>query len=282
MNTSMVILNSFVVTQLFSNRLEKLKTGKERREIQVAEEPDKISLNDSPFHYAVSYWLKHAMDVPSGVERTSLSRSLWELVRDFFWDGGGAVFSEWLRIFPADSENWHWRSGHVTGGRALMFGDVQKVTGCLHVAASYGLVDILEWAHPDEIAFDERRPNGFTPLMHATWVGEEIAINLILSRNGVDINRTACLSSTALGNCDRSCGGTDNSALICAARGHRYEAMKILLAHPNIDVDLVVHGNTALGEAIAGRNPEGIQMLVSAGAKLAMYDGEIKEIPTGS
>jgi ankyrin repeat protein len=284
MNIRLTKLNVFVVTQLFSSGVKKLQTGKERHGNDVAEEPDKIPIKDSPFNYAVSYWLKHAMEVPHGIRATSLSKELWGVVRDFFWDGDGTVYTEWLRVFPANFEEWHWKpKPHDEQiGRCLMYPDVQKTVTCLNVAASYGLVDILEWAHPDGIDFNERNRLGKTPLMYAAWIGEEIAINLILSRNGVEVNRTGCLSPITSGNCDGGCGGSVNSALISAVSGHRHEVTKMLLAHPNIDVDLVVHGYTALGIAIEGRNPKGIQMLVSAGAKLAMCDGEIKEIPTGS
>jgi hypothetical protein len=286
LNTRLARLNVFVVTQLFSSRLEKLKTGREGHVNDVAEEPDKIPITDSPFNYAVSYWLKHAMDVPHGVRGTSLSKVLWELVRDFFWDKDGAAYAEWLRVLPGVHQEWHVKRKlqGLSVGRCLMNNDIQKVIKCLNVAASYGLVDILEWAHPDGIDFNERSRVGLTPLMNAAWVGEEMAARVILSKNDIDVNRTACLSLIASGNCDGGCGGSSDSALISAAEGQSPEVAKMLLAHPNIDVDLVTHGTTALGGAIMGKlgRDIDIKLLVDAGAKLAMYKGEIKKIPTGS
>ncbi|CAG8690954.1 13689_t:CDS:1 [Acaulospora colombiana] len=245
----------------------------------------KIPLNESPFNYAVTYWLKHAMDVPHGVEATSSSKELWTLVKDFFWDRDGAVYMEWLRILDDTSANWHSVYSKSKGSvmRSLRSSEREfQVDTRLEVVASYGLVDIIEWAHPDGTNFDIPRDNGYSPLMAAVASEEEEVTQALLSQNSVCVNRTACHISTT-GPCSGGeCGSHGSTALMSAVGCYRLGVMKLLLEHPDIEVDLVSHGRTALGVAIHeirhGREP--IKLLLSAGAKLAMYDGNALPIPS--
>ncbi|CAG8639813.1 11711_t:CDS:10, partial [Acaulospora colombiana] len=138
------------------------------------------SLHQSPFNYAVCYWLKHAMDIPHGMETTLLSKPLWELVRDFFWDQSG---------YSSGSSSLRCLSGYAKKS---------DITDCLQVAASYRLVDILEWAHPSGVDFNAQNGFGVSPLMYTALLGEEDSARVILSRSDVDINRTKCESSTSL------------------------------------------------------------------------------------
>jgi hypothetical protein len=236
-----------------------------------------ISLKNSPFDYAVSYWLKHAMDVPPGPQSTSLSRALWERVRDFFWDRDGAIFVEWLRIFSSHSDSWHMKDSSV---RCL--GDRETkayIASGLHVAASYGLLDIFRWAHPNGLDFEMRDRAGETPLMSAAQMGDE-DIGTVLLDTGVDINSIACTTSVSERDCDGECGADGWTALAYAGFHRRPEMMKFLLKQPGIEVDRLSHGNTALGVMIThGRNSE-MELLVGAGAKLAMYEGKVVEIPS--
>ncbi|PVF93060.1 hypothetical protein CPB86DRAFT_790504 [Serendipita vermifera] len=278
------------VTQLFSNGLNQLETnlngneevfrsfvsGMNRKGDQTG-----IPLSRSPFHYAVTYWINHAMKVPRGATGLSISRELWELVRGFFWNEDGMIFREWLRIFEYEREEWHEVPVQFHGKDALSLRCLRQVKekwdigGCIHVAASYGLVDILEWAHPDGLDFDTGDGFGQTPLMCAAEVGEEDAVKVLLTNSGVDINRTTCINK----GCAGSCGMYTGTALIYAAAGNRIEVVKILLAQPGIDVDLVIHGNTALGRAAQNGFPEVIELLCRAGAKVSLMRGRMVRIP---
>jgi hypothetical protein len=241
-----------------------------------------IPLSESPFNYAVSYWLKHAIEVPRGIEATPLSRGLWELVRDFFWDQDGEFFTEWVRVFSSGNEGWHEKPNTVDPGiscKPLHYLLGKSLATSVNVAASYGLVDIVEWAHPDGIDFDVSDKYGYIPLIWATEAGEADVIKILLSKHSVRINHTACLSSTT-GQCsDGSCGGSGYTPLMRAARFVDLETMQLLLGQPDIEVDLVSHGNTTLGVAISDEHMDAIKLLVGAGAKLAMKDGKVLGIP---
>ncbi|PVF93058.1 hypothetical protein CPB86DRAFT_819102 [Serendipita vermifera] len=137
-------------------------------------------------------------------------------------------------------------------------------------------VDILEWAHPDGLDFDTRDRSGITPFMRAAAVGEGDAVQVLLSKSGVDINRAMCIKK----DCDGSCQPYRGTALIHAAESNRLEVVKILLAHPGIDVDLVTHGTTALGVAVREGFPKVIELLCRAGAKVSLKHGQVVGIPT--
>jgi hypothetical protein len=277
-----------VVTQLFSNGLNLLATttkGIEDEEtwkkgMNKNGDQEGIPLSESPFNYAVSYWLPHAMSVPQGCGGTSISRKLWELVRDFLWDQDGVLFTEWLRVFVPKDEDWH-KSGIVF--RCLSHYSIKSlVDNRIAVAASYGLVDILEWAHPDGIDFDVSSKLGVTPLLHTAWYGEEDAAKLLLSKGSVRVNQTACRAS-GTGQCSEGdCKMNGHTPLMGAVRYGHPNIVKLLLRQPGIEVDLVSHGKTALGHAIHENNPKAIELLVGAGAKLAMYDGKTVDIPSHS
>jgi hypothetical protein len=259
------LLSYSTVTQLFSNGLKFLKTtGDETRDDET--EQNRISLNNSPFNYAVSYWLKHAMVVPSGMNSTSLSKALWELVKDFFWDNNGTTFVEWLEIFSPIGEDWHHELSEQSARpcpRCLYDKmDQSEVSSCLHVAASYGLSDILEWAHPEGLNFNIKSRHGRTPLMFAAFVGEIDAVKAILSKNGINVNLTMCESS----DCNAKHSFIPGTALTYAVLGERPGVIKLLLNQPSIEIDHVCHGTTALGRATDNQYLEGVQLLVSAGA----------------
>jgi ankyrin repeat protein len=238
-----------------------------------------MPLYESPFNYAVSYWLPHAMGVPQGCEGTSISRELWELVRDFFWDEDGALFTEWLRVFVPNDEDWH----KTKVFRCLSHYSAKSVAdNSIVVAASYGLIDILEWAHPDGIDFNVSDASGVTPLQHTAWCGEEDAAKVLLAKNSVRVNQAVCRRSST-GQClEGDCRLNGHTPLMGAVIYGYPNMVKLLLRQPGIEVDLVSHGNTALGHAIREFNTKGIELLVGAGAKLAMYGGKIMNIPSHS
>jgi hypothetical protein len=279
-----ILLNHTTVTQLFSNGLKTLEPNSDDDEDEDEDEGKagtqhaNISLRNSPFNYAVSYWLKHAMDVPSGMNSTSRSKALWELVKNLFWDNSGTAFSKWFRIFSPNSGDWH-TSRPGRRARCLYDGDYKsEVSSCLHVVASYGLSDILEWAHPEELDFDIKSRQGRTPLMYAAYVGEIDAVKSILSKDGVNVNLTLCESS--------DCNG-GHRYIVGTALGHAIisrspETTELLLKQPGIEVDYVWHGITALGVAINRNFPEEIRLLIGAGAKLAMWNGDVLAIPSSS
>jgi hypothetical protein len=295
------VLSHLIVTQLFSTGLNKLKTvprgdaldrsGNKNDETEgpadakaenQAKQERKLS-RESPFGYAISCWLKHAMDVPHGRKGTSLSESLWELVKEFFWDSSGAVFAEWLRVYAPEGEGWH-RVARASSGVRCLYNLKMKsrVTDCIHVAASYGLVDILEWAHPIGIDFKVVTGLDTTLVMSALFAGEEAAVKTILSKNGVDINQSRCGNPSAtLEDCNQKCEATGGTVLEYTI-ARRLEMMELLLEQPGIEVDLVHHGCTALGRAIHGNYTKGIALLVGSGAKVALYNGEVLTIPQPS
>jgi hypothetical protein len=260
--------------------LKNLEAGNQSRQAEDRGEHKNTTLKESPFNYATSYWLKHAMDVPSGMNSTPLSKALWELVRDFFWENTSTTFFEWLRVFPDDTGEWHLVSdtGGSYCGRCLFSDRISVVTSGLHIAASYGLPDILDWAHPDGLDFEIRCRKGRTPLMYAALVGELDAAEVLLSKDCVHVNLAACEDP----NCTGQCELIDGTALQRAAYGRRLEVMKILLKQPSIEVDQIFHGTTALGMSINENDQDGIKLLVEAGAELAMYKGETLTIRSSS
>jgi hypothetical protein len=246
---------------------EKNKKGMNRKGDQRG-----IVLSESPFNYAVSYWLKHAMEVRHGTVKTSLSRELWDLVRSVFWDQDGEIFTEWVRVFASGDEGWH--------NSSSLSKPLRNTLGKSHitrssVAASYGLVDIFEWAHPDGVNFDVPDKWGYTPLIWAAGAGEADVVRILLSKYSVRINQTSCLTPTTEQCSDGKCKGIGYSALMGAARLVDLAAMKLLLEQPGIEVDLASHGRTALGLAISDQNQKAVELLVGAGAKLAMNDGHV-------
>jgi hypothetical protein len=286
------VADCVLVTQLFSDGLNHLETTlhdrdkddeKHKRGMNKKGDKKGIPLSESPFNYAVSYWLKHAMEVRHGIEGTPLSRGLWELVRDFFWDQDGEFFTEWVRVFASGEEDWHESPDMFDSGtlcKPLHKYLSKSLATSVNIAASYGLVDIIEWAHPDGVDFDVPDKIRYTPLIWATDFGQVDVIKMLLSKHSVRINKTACLTPTT-GQCsDEKCEGDGNTALTKAAQLVDLGAMKWLLGQPDIEVDLVSHGNTALGWAIDVKHMEAIKLLVGAGAKLAMFGGEVLEIPS--
>jgi ankyrin repeat protein len=220
------------------------------------------------------------MEVPPGPHSTSLSKALWERVRDFFWDRDGAIFVDWLSIVLPSSEGWFYKSDRGSAKSACLCspGCKGRINSCLHFSASYGLLDICRWAHPDGLDFDIKDQQGETPLMHAIQMGNEDVIRALLDK-GVDINYTTCKVSGSEKSCDGECGASGWTALTCAGEHRRPEMMKVLLKQPDIEVDRMSHGNTALGVMIArGHNSE-MELLIGAGAKLAVYGKAVMEIP---
>jgi len=210
---------------------------------------DKLLTNNSPFCYAISYWLGHARAVPTGAEATPLSRALWQLVADFFWGNSGATFAEWRRVHPTvEIEDAIHRSptGHKRCGAMIGLS-----WGPLHLAASYGLVDVLDWAHPEGIDFNVEVVFRSTPLWEATASGEESAVAVIVTKDGVDVNISNGLTP-----------------LIIAARDGHVGIVEILLRQVGINVDKVSsNGYSALDLAIKGRNEEIVRLLLEHGAK---------------
>jgi ankyrin repeat protein len=208
---------------------------------------------------------------------------LWELVRDFFWDDSSTAFVEWLGVSPDFDGEWHCvplpdRQGVQCDRCLFHFQGNHRAVGGLHIAASYGLSDILEWAHPEGLDFEVKSHEGRTPLMYAAWTGELNAAKALLSKDGVHINLTTCKDP----NCDGRCATPGRTALVEAVLGHRAEVMRLLLKQPGIEVDYICHRGTALGMVIDDDYQEGVRMLVDAGAKLAMYGGETLLIPSSS
>ncbi|PVF92064.1 hypothetical protein CPB86DRAFT_878135 [Serendipita vermifera] len=265
------------VTQLFSNKLTPLESSDKEAEGHENQQ-NKLPPN-SPFNYAVSFWLKHAMDVPRRDKSPSISKALWQLVQDFFWDNNGAAFMAWLRVFTPHGESWHIkpRQDHQVTYRCLFdLHYVSKVRSCIHVAASYGLIDILGWTHPNGLDFDVRDDWKWTPLMWAAVLGDEDAVAAILSKDGVDLNGTTCGSLVAIEGCTRAICGTDGStALMVAIMHHRFGGVELVLRKPGIDVDLLSHGNTALGCARKYGDLKSVELLISTGAKVSMWEGEV-------
>jgi hypothetical protein len=280
-----------LVTQLFSDGLNQIQTtlhNQDKDDEKIKKGMNKngnekgIPLSNSPFGYAVSYWLKHAMEVRHGIGGTSLSRDLWTLVRDLFWDRDGEVFTEWLRVFASEDEGWH--ENPTTSNSTSFCKPLSKYLGksrvtSIQVAASYGLVDIIEWAHLDGTDFDVSDDLGLYPLIWATDAEQAGVIKMLLSKHSVRINRTSC-HPPGTGPCpDGGCGGGGTTALMDAAQLTNTGVMQLLLAQPDIELDLVSHGRTALGIATNAQHTDAIKLLVGAGAKLAMYNGDVLAIP---
>jgi ankyrin repeat protein len=292
LNRASVYLTIFVVTQLFSDGLSQLETTlhsqdkddeKMKRGMNKKGDEKGIPLSESSFNYSVSYWLKHAIETRHRIEDTSLSKELWELVRDFFWDQGGEFFTEWVRVFASGSDSWHTKS---VPSRSLhkplsSYLEKSRVTGT-NVAASYGLVDIIEWAHPDGIDFDVLDKWRYTPLIEAAGTGEDDVVRILLFKHSARINQMTCYPPTTEHCSGSDCTKSGTTALMDAAMFRNFGVMQLLLGHPDIEVDLISHRTTVLGEAIVEGSSEVAKLLVDAGAKLAMKNGNVLEIPSYS
>jgi ankyrin repeat protein len=114
--------------------------------------------------------------------------------------------------------------------------------------------------------------------MHAAYVGELDAVKAILSKDGIQVNLTLCESSDCNDTHDFFVGTALENAIISRLP----ESISLLLKHPSIDIDQEFHGATALGVAINANYPEGIKLLVNAGAKLAKFSGQTLSIPSSS
>jgi len=256
--------------KLFSKRIKNVKSipksGDKESLESDKESGGKIPTKDSPFCYAVSYWLGHARAVPSGPEATPLSKTLWKLVEDFSWHDDRAS-REWMRVHPYKNVEIHvadsiWCYMHER--RARLHSGLYNP---LHIAASYGLIDILDWAHPQGIDFNSRDSRGWTPLLEATHIGGEKLVMSIMMKEGVDVN--ICAS------------GIYNTPLTRAAC-HGYNGIvEILLRQDGIDVDkLDTKCNSALGIAISEGNEKMIGLLLQKGAKVSKYEGKDISIPS--
>ncbi|KAA8893231.1 hypothetical protein FN846DRAFT_550090 [Sphaerosporella brunnea] len=216
-------------------------------------------LSGVPFCYAVQEWLKHAKAVPRGRDATSLSQTLWKLVADVFWDRD-TTFREWRRVYRPDHDGFHKKQNSSTSSalRCLhpRFTHGTTCTG-QHVAASYGLVDNIDWAHPERIDFNERDGERWTPLIHAAHAGEEEAVMAILTKEGVDIN---------------SANNFGRTALIVASDNRPKGIIEILLRQAGIEVDHISkQGHSALGYALYNEDQKVIEMLKQKGATVAKY-----------
>jgi hypothetical protein len=126
--------------------------------LENAEDPQKVFQDPnihegppsgrSPFEYATSYWINHASEVTNGTEDTSLSRELWELVGDLFWDNNGATFVEWLRTCVPQHADCQAKlnSENIFCYKCLPSFDAKRVRNCLDVVASYGFMKVLDLA----------------------------------------------------------------------------------------------------------------------------------------
>lgn len=203
--------------------------------------------------------------MPSGPEATPLSKTLWKLVEDFSWHDDRAS-REWMRVHPYKDVEIHLVKSaacYMHEGRTTFHSGLYKP---LHIAASYGLVDILDWAHPQGIDFNSRDSRGSTPLMEATHVRGEKLVMLIMMKEGVDVNICATGWSTPL---------TQAAYLGCNS------IVEILLRQDGIDVDkLDTECNSALGIAINKGNEKMIGLLLQKGAKVSKYGGGDISIPS--
>jgi ankyrin len=135
--------------------------------------------------------------------------------------------------------------------------------GPLHLAASYGLVDVLDWAHPEGIDFNVEAVFRSTPLWEATASGEECAVAVIVTKDGVDVNISNGLTP-----------------LVIAARDGHVGIVEILLRQVGIDVDKISsNGYSALDLAIKGRNEEIVRLLLEHGAKRAKSERRDLTVP---
>jgi hypothetical protein len=250
------LLKNGAVTQLFAKGFSNLESYKEIN----GESYRKPHIRNSPFHYAVEEWLKHAKAVPRGPNATSLWQTLWKLVADFFWDGD-KTFREWRRVYRGDDKEFHKKNRAILCLHPRVRSS-NNGTG-LHVAALYGLVDNLDWAHPAGIDFSTRDDNGWTPLIHAVHAEEEEAVMTILTKEGVDINSVTDVGRTAL--------------IVASDLNCEIAIVGILLRQDGIEVDHVCkHGCSALGHAKNHqRSEEIIQMLKQKGATVAKFNAEI-------
>jgi hypothetical protein len=194
--------------------------------------------------YAASYWYRHAAKIPSEV--TSVAEDLWKALRFFFWEvdashrlvKGLHTSAAFLRWVDARDDEY--------GG---------NLRGCqpLHIAAVYGLVDILKYAcaHPEGLDFNPQSTGGETPLLWAALEGHKAAVEILLG-HGVDINLVDEGSNTPL--------------ILALYHGHE-EVAQLILREDGVDVDHVdMVGKSALDHAYKKGLHGTVELLKAKGA----------------
>ena len=293
------LLNTvFKVTQLFSKGLFDIKDFSEETEEETDEETDEESEEESekkteedtdenpitnpnrspmdhrneddtegkpfvrysPLYYAVVHWLLHASEVASGKYATPYSEDLWKAVERWFWESGTAipntVFQKWFQIFPGP------RKEDLHPGRLYMY---YKSSDCdpLHIAASYGFTDIIEYAHPMGLDFNVQEGDKMTPLCYAAMAGRK-AVAKVLIDKGVDVNRPSDIGMTPL---------------MLAVHNNLAEVAETLLCADGIDLDyLNDNRSSALGYAVKYGLKKTVELLKQRGAAVCKFYGEDLEL----
>jgi len=139
-----------------------------------------------------------------------------------------------------------------------------KYSGCdpLHIAASYGFTDIIEYAHPMGLDFNVRCSMGITPLSYAV-VSRRKAVKGLIDKD-VDVNRPSDIGMTPL---------------LLAVFNKLEEVAETLLYADGIDLDyLNDKGSSALGYAVKNGLKKTVELLKQKGATVCKYDGEDLEV----
>ena len=157
---------------------------------------------DYPFlEYAYQYWGDHARDA---AHNPASQGAVMQFVSDEY------------RIAAATQALWYLNS------ETDVDWDVRKGANALHICAWFGLTDAISSLLGQGIDIDSKDPkHAQTPLMYACRRGQAAAVALLLDRGA----RLDVMSSRG------------NSALYEAVFAGRLEVLKVLLAHPDLDVN---------------------------------------------
>jgi hypothetical protein len=276
----------FKVTQLFSKGLFSIKDYSEESEEESEKKTEEdtnenpitnpncslmdhtneddtegeLSVRDSPLYYAVVHWLLHASEVAPGKHATPYSEDLWKAVERWFWESGTAIpstaFQKWFQIFPGP------RKEVLHPDPLYMF---YKLSGCdpLHIAASYGFTDIIEYAHLVGLDFNVQESHKKTPLCYVAMGGRK-AVAKVLIDKGVDVNRPSDIGMTPL---------------LLAVYNELEEMTETLLCADGIDLDyLDDDGSSALGYAVKNGLKKTVELLKQRGAAVCKFDGKDLEL----
>ncbi|KAF8540407.1 hypothetical protein BDD12DRAFT_833396 [Trichophaea hybrida] len=233
------------ITQLFSKNLFTIESME--------------NCKTSPLYYAIVHWLLHTSKVAPGKHATPYSEDLWKAVERWFWESGtanpSAAFQKWFEIFPKN-ENLH--------SMPLYMGFKTPGSDPLHIVASYGFVDIIEYAHPMGVDFNVQESDMFTPLVYAAIAGRKRVVEVLIDK-GADVNRLT---------------KHENTALIFAVDRSHEEIVEALLLVDGLDLDRVENdGDSALGLAVGKNLTKTIELLKQKGATVCKRRRKDLEVP---
>lgn len=160
------------------------------------------------YDHAARNWGHHAHEAS-----TELRQSILDLLKN---EAKVSSFSQAM-MAPKDVINYSQIAPRQTKG--------------VHVAAYFGLKEVMIALHDYRYNLNLKDIYGQTPLLFAAWNGHEAVVKLLLAKEGVDLNSKDCQNQTPL---------------LWAAKSGNKAVVKLLLAKEGFDPDSKDEENRAI------------------------------------